>query len=119
MKKILICDDDLMVIRLVELKLKAEGYEICSAHDGQEALRLLDETTFDLIMTDMHMPYTTGMEIIDYVRNELGQSTPIFVLTKDSMDDTIENAYKIGADDYLTKPFNFNVLIMKIKKYLQ
>lgn len=119
MKKILVCDDDFIMIKLLEDKIKSSGYEVYIAQDGSKALELLENNEFDLMVTDMHMPHVTGMELIDFVRNDLKKKLPIIVLTKDSSENTTEDAYQVGADDYMLKPVNMNVLLIKIKKLLQ
>jgi DNA-binding response OmpR family regulator len=118
MKKILLCDDDYILLKLVEDRLKAEGFSVTIANDGSKAMIILNKTDFDLIITDMHMPFVTGIELIDFVRNDQNKKTPIIVLTKDITDETSENSYSVGADEYINKPVNMNILLIKIKKLL-
>jgi len=119
MKKILLCDDDFIIIKLVENKLKSEGYEVIIANDGNRAVDLVKSQDFDLIITDMHMPFVTGMELVDLVKNELNKTTPIIIVTKDTSDNTKEDAYVVGADDYLNKPVNLNILSVKVSRLLK
>lgn len=118
-KTILVCDDDRMLLKTIEHKLKSDGYEVITAQDGEEAIEIFKREKIDLVLTDMHMPYATGLELIDYIRNETGKDTPIIVVTKDSSDETHEDAYEIGADEYLSKPVNPNILSIKVRKMLK
>lgn len=118
MSKILVCDDDFVMLKLIENKLKSDGYHVFTATDGAKAIELLESENFDIMITDMHMPHATGLELIDFVRNELALQIHIIVLTKDGSENTTEDSYKIGADDYIIKPVNMNILSIKIKKVL-
>ncbi len=119
MKNILVCDDDFIMIKLIENKLKSENYEVALANDGKKAIELLQKNTYDLVITDMHMPHATGMELIDFIRNDIKSSVPVIVLTKDTSNATNEDAYEIGADEFLLKPVNLNILLVKVKKLLK
>jgi len=118
MKKILICDDDFIILKLVENQLKTDGYEVITASDGNEAIEKLQNYEFDLMVTDMHMPHATGLELIDFIKNEMKKNIPVIVLTKDSSEITTVDAYNVGADDYLLKPINMSILSIKVKKML-
>lgn len=117
--KILLCDDDLIMLTAIKTKLSEEGYSVSIAKDGKQALEEIDTGQYDLIITDMHMPHATGMEIVDYVKNEKELTTPIIVLTKDQLDDTMEDAYELGADEYLNKPIKPHILSIKVKQLLK
>lgn len=119
MKKILLCDDDFIIIKLIENKLKSDGYDVLIATDGNKAIETIKSQEIDLIITDMHMPFVTGMEIVDFVRNDQNKSTPIIIVTKDASDDTKEDAYSVGVDDYLNKPVNMNILSVKVSRLLK
>ena len=115
--KILICDDDFMMLKAIEHRLLKDGYEIISAADGKIASEKIKSENFDLIITDMLMPYFSGLEIINLVRNELKIDTRIIVLSKLGNDDSIIEAFKLGADDYMTKPFSPNELSIRVKRF--
>ena len=118
MKKILVSDDDFITIQLIKKKLTEENFDVTIAKNGKIGIELLKKTKFDLIITDIHMPYITGLELISFMREEMSEDTPIIVLTKDISEDTEEDAYSIGADEYLIKPPKPNILMIKIKKIL-
>ena len=117
--KILICEDDLMTLKALEHKLKNEGYETITALDGKQAIDFLnDNLGIDLLLTDLHMPLTSGLELISHVRNVLKSNIPIVMLTRVGLEDTVLHAFELGADDYITKPFSPEELSLRIKRLL-
>jgi DNA-binding response OmpR family regulator len=117
--KILICEDDTMTLKALEHKLKKEGYEIIAAKDGKSACDLLSELTdIDLLLTDLHMPVLSGLELINFVRGKLQSNMPIVMLTRVGLEETVLQAFELGADDYITKPFNPDELALRIKRLL-
>ncbi len=116
--KILVCEDDFMMIKAIEHKLQREGYEVVIANDGRNASEKIKGDDYDLIITDLLMPFTGGLELINMIRNELKKTTPIIVLSKVGNEETIIEAFKLGADDYLTKPFSPNELSIRVKRFL-
>jgi len=120
MAKILIVEDDFMMLKTIEHRLKGDGHQVVLAKDGQEASKLIsqDSGTFELIITDMLMPYVSGLELIGLVREQYRLETPIIVLSKVGNEDTVLQAFDLGADDYLTKPFSPNELSIRVKKTL-
>lgn len=116
--KILICDDDVIMIKAIEHKLKSDGYEIDIAIDGNQASEKISNNEYDLIMTDLLMPFFGGLELVNKVRNEMNLKVPIIVLTRVGNEDTIIEAFKLGADDYVTKPFSPNELSIRVKRLL-
>ena len=119
MMKILICEDDLMTLKALEHKLKNEGYETITALDGKQAIDILNSNpAIDLLLTDLHMPLTSGLELITHVRNVLKSNIPIVMLTRVGLEDTVLHAFELGADDYITKPFSPDELSLRIKRLL-
>ena len=116
--KILVCEDDYMVIKAIEHKLTREGYEVDIANDGRMATEKLKTLTYDLVITDLLMPFSGGLELINLMKNEMKKETPIIVLSKVGNEETIIEAFKLGADDYLTKPFGPNELSIRVKRFL-
>jgi two-component system, OmpR family, response regulator VicR len=117
---ILVCDDDILTLKTVEYKLKKEGYRVLTAIDGAEGSRILRENDngIDFLITDQHMPYFSGIELINLVRNELKLDIPIIMLTRVSIDEIRTQAFEMGADDYITKPFSPDALTFKVKHVL-
>lgn len=116
--KILVCEDDYMVIKAIEHKLTREGYEVDIANDGRMATEKIKTHAYDLVITDLLMPFSGGLELINLMKNELKKETPIIVLSKVGNEETIIEAFKLGADDYLTKPFSPNELSIRVKRFL-
>lgn len=118
--KILICDDDPAVVSVIRFKLVREELgDIAVATDGREALSLLQDNVFDLILTDIHMPYHSGLELISHIRQKLKLSTPILILSTEGLEDTVLQAFELGADDYVSKPFSLPELALRVKRLLK
>ena len=118
MVKILIVEDDKDLNRYAMLSLRNSGYEVVSATDGEEALEKLEENKFDLILTDIMMPKMDGFELAKSIRL-IDKAIPIIFMS--AKDDKVSKlfGYSIGIDDYITKPFDMDVLIMKINAILR
>ena len=115
--KILICEDDLMTSKALEHKLKKEGYETVMALDGKKAIEILSsDPSIELLLTDLHMPLVSGLELIKHVRNVMKSYMPIVMLTRVGLEDTVLHAFELGADDYITKPFSPEELSLRIKR---
>jgi DNA-binding response OmpR family regulator len=117
--KILICEDDLMTLKALEHKLKNEGYETMTALDGKQAIEILNSSNeIELLLTDLHMPLISGLELISHIRNIMKSNMPIVMLTRVGLEDTVLHAFELGADDYITKPFSPEELSLRIKRLL-
>jgi len=116
--KILVCEDNEVIIKVIDYKLRRDGYIVEIAKDGNSAIEKLNQTSYDLILTDLLMPFTGGLELINKIRNELKSDVPIIVLSALVKEDTIIEALKLGADDYITKPFSPNELSLRVKRLL-
>ena len=115
--KILIAEDEPLMAALIEAKLKSEGYEVIVATDGREALKKFETENPDLIITDILMPFTSGLELIGIVKSNYEKKTPIIVLSGMGQEATVMEAFELGADDFLTKPFNPTELSMRVKRF--
>ena len=114
---ILIVDDDREIVELLELYLKNEGYMIYKGYDGEEALKILDQRTIDLLILDVMMPKLDGLEVCKQVR--IHNNIPILMLSAkvEDMDKII--GLMTGADDYMGKPFNPLELVARVKALLR
>jgi len=115
--KILIVEDDQMIAYTLEFRLKKDGYEVTTARDGREAMEKLKTGKYNLVTTDLMLPFVTGLEVLSYAKLAL-PGMPIIVLSGDSGDGTVSEAFKLGADDYLKKPFNPSELSRRVRKLL-
>jgi DNA-binding response OmpR family regulator len=103
--KILICDDDVVLLRMMELSIKEQNLgEVVVAKNGREALQILRNQHFDLVVTDIHMPYHNGEDILNLIRQEQRKSTPIIMMSSDGDEDVIATAKKKGVNDFVKKP---------------
>ncbi|MBM7568734.1 response regulator transcription factor [Paenibacillus sacheonensis] len=114
---ILIVDDEKEILKLMEIYLKNEGYKLLKASDGLEALELLAKNEVDLIVLDVMMPRLDGIEACMRIREE--RDMPIIMLSAKSQDIDKIAGLSIGADDYVTKPFNPLELIARVKSQLR
>ncbi|MDD4564930.1 MAG: response regulator transcription factor [Eubacteriales bacterium] len=114
---ILICDDDRDIVDAIEVYLKNEGYNICKAYDGIEALDIVRREDINLILMDIMMPKLDGMRTTMKIREE--KNIPIIMLSAKSEDYDKITGLNVGADDYITKPFNPLELIARVKSQLR
>ncbi len=114
MKKILIVEDDKDIHSLIKSILKKENYEVISAYSGTEALLLIEHNNIDLILLDLMLPGINGEEIVEKVKN-----IPIIVISAKMSSEDKVNLLIGGANDYITKPFDTNELLARIKVQLR
>jgi len=117
-KKILIVDDEILNRDVLSKVLKKECMLIGEAANGKEAIDLLSKKRFDLILMDLNMPIMDGFEAIHIIRDELKLRTPIITISAINDDENIEKAKLLGANDYLTKPYNLVTMVKVVKKNL-
>jgi DNA-binding response OmpR family regulator len=117
-RRILVVEDDRDIAHLVEMHLKDLGAEVTLSHDGNAALELATKKPFDLIILDLMLPGLDGLEICRRLRSRTNY-TPILMLTARSADVDRIVGLELGADDYLTKPFNVRELIARVKALLR
>jgi DNA-binding response OmpR family regulator len=112
--KILIAEDEPIMLKTISLRLKKDGYTVIATDNGRDALEQFSKENPDLIITDIMMPYVSGLEIISKVK-EKGK-TPIIILSSMGQENTVLEAFNLGADDYITKPFSPGELSMRVKR---
>lgn len=112
-KKILIVEDEKRLRDLLRDYLIKEGYQVHLATNGEEGLKCALETDYDLILLDVMMPFMDGFDMLKHLRKE--KDTRVFFITAKTMDEDFIEAYRIGADDFISKPFSPKVLVLKIR----
>ena len=117
MAKILVCDDDKEIVEAINIYLSGEGFSVIGVYDGNEALEVLDKEEIDLMIVDVMMPGLDGIRTTLKVRET--SSIPIIILSAKSEDTDKILGLNIGADDYLTKPFNPLELVARVKSHLR
>ena len=116
--RILLVEDEKKVADIIARGLKAERYAVDVSHDGQSGWEMADAYNYDLVILDLMLPGLNGTEILQKIRRK-NQEVPILILTaRDGMADKIKN-FEGGADDYLTKPFAFAELMLRVKALLR
>jgi DNA-binding response OmpR family regulator len=118
MKRILVAEDNKLILETIALSLKREGYEIIKALDGKECLKILENTEVDLLITDLYMPCVNGHEVISILRDERKKNTPILVLSAAGAEANVLKAFELGADDFMVKPFSLVELNVRVRKLL-
>lgn len=117
MKRILIVDDEEQIRNILRMYLVKEGYEVIEAEDGEKAMELFYEKPVDLVVLDVMLPKKDGWSILREIKRY--SNTPVLMLTaRDESEDEIFG-FEIGADDYVTKPFNNKILLARIKALLK
>jgi len=116
--KILVVDDEHLIRWSLEQNLKKQGYEVSTAGSGEDALRLLQEETPDLVLLDIQLPGMNGMEVLEKVK-ELEEDVIVIMVTALGVLETAVKAMRLGAYDYINKPFNLDELAIVIKKALE
>ena len=117
MYNILVCDDDKEIVEAIEIYLSQEGYHILKAYDGMEALDILEKEEVNLLILDVMMPRMDGIRATLKIREK--NSIPIIILSAKSEDADKILGLNVGADDYVTKPFNPLELVARVKSQLR
>ncbi len=118
--KILAVDDEKHIVRLVQINLQKEGYDVVTASNGREALEQVEREKPDLVIMDVMMPEMGGFEALQEMKaNEATSTIPVIMLTAKAQDADVFEGWKSGADLYLTKPFNPQELLTFVKRILQ
>ena len=117
MARILICDDEKDIVSALTIYLQAEGYGTVPAYNGREALRVLREQEVQLVLLDVMMPEMDGISALSKIRQE--SNVPVILLTAKSEDTDKVLGLNVGADDYVTKPFNPVELIARVRSQLR
>ena len=116
-QKILVCDDERHIVRLIQVNLERQGYQVVTAYDGKEGLEKVKSEKPDMVVLDVMMPYMDGFEVLKHIRRDPEtESLPVIMLTAKAQDKDVFEGYHYGADMYLTKPFNPMELISFVKR---
>jgi len=116
-RKILAVDDEKHIVRLIQVNLERQGYDVVTAFDGKEALQKVEAERPDLVVLDVMMPYMDGFEVLQNLkRNPSTRDIPVIMLTAKAQDADVFKGLQSGVDLYLTKPFNPMELISFVKR---
>jgi DNA-binding response OmpR family regulator len=118
-QRIVVADDDPIVIRFLSAVFKDEGFDVRTAEDGETALQIIREFRPDLIILDLVMPYRDGFEVCQKVRAAAETArTPVIILSMKEKEQDALRAFQVGADDYIRKPFNALELVARARKLI-
>lgn len=118
-KRILVADDEPDLVEIMTAVLEKPGWEIQASTDGRSTIRALEQTVFDLVFLDLLLPEPDGFDILRWIRrNESTKEIPVIIISGRSQESTITRAQKLGANQFITKPFDFEVLRSVAANYL-
>lgn len=117
MQKVLIIEDDPNIRKLLHYDLKNAGFEVHEEANGKDALQMLNQDIYDVVLLDWMLPEISGLELVNHIREKKLDSILIMLTAKDEETDILD-AFEAGVDDYIIKPFSPRVLIARIKSHL-
>lgn len=115
--KILIAEDDELTLKTLEFRLKKDGHEVFVTRDGRDAKAKIDELQPDLVLTDIMMPFSSGLEIVAKIKETYKDKMKVIILSGMGQEHVIMEAFELGADDYITKPFSPVELSLRVKRF--
>lgn len=111
----LIAEDDELILRTIEHKLIKEGHTVILTRNGKEAIEKINEMDINLVITDIMMPFASGIEILAAIQTT-GKKIPVIVLSSMGQEEVVIDAFDLGASDFMVKPFSPNELLLRIKR---
>ncbi len=117
-KRILLAEDEENLLKTIRLNLELEGFTVVSAIDGDSAIRVFDPGEFDLVILDVMLPLVNGFDICKAIRDK-DQTVPVLFLTAKAEGEDRVRGLKLGADDYLTKPFHLEEFLLRVNNLLK
>lgn len=117
--RLLLAEDDEMLASLLKFRLEKGGYRVDLAPDGRQVKEYLKTSVPDVIISDIMMPYFSGIELVDYLRNELKSPVPIIIISTAGNEENVLNAFELGADDFISKPVSPTELLVRVGKVLR
>ncbi|MBU2973008.1 response regulator transcription factor [Zobellia sp. B3R18] len=118
-KRLLLAEDDELLASLLNFRLKKGGYEVNHSSNGKEVKEFLSKNMPDIIVSDIMMPYFSGMELIAYVRKELKSQVPIIIISSAGNEENVLNAFELGANDFISKPVSPSELLVRVARELK
>lgn len=120
MKKILLIDDDVLVLKTIRKLLSLDGHELFECKSAEDALALVKKDTFDLVITDIRMPGLNGIQMLEKMRaDQQNQNLPVILITGYASEDAPLEAFRLNADDYILKPFNSDQLLASVRRVFE
>lgn len=119
MVKVLLVEDEDILRKSIAFYLKSNGYEVLELDNGQDACVVLNEQVFDILVTDLNLPYKGGFEIIQNLRKTENKDIPVIVLTAHNVESVELESFEMGANEFISKPFSPPILKARIEKLLR
>lgn len=117
-KRILLAEDDDLLASLLNFRLEKGGYEVILCKDGKEVKEFIGQHMPDIIISDIMMPYFSGIELIGFIRNELKSNVPIIIISSAGNEENVLNAFELGANDFISKPVSPSELMVRVAREL-
>ena len=117
--RILICEDNKLALKTISVVLEREGFESVTVENGNDAINLLKDNLYDMVIVDIHLPYHSGLELVEFLRSDLKLDTPVLIVTAFSDPQMQRQAAGLGIDGYIVKPLNPMDLVKIIKTILK
>ena len=118
-RKLLLAEDDQMLASLLKYRLERDGYEVILEYDGKAVKEKLQEDIPDVVITDIMMPYFSGIELVDHLRNHLKSNVPVILISAASNDENIVSAFEMGANDFISKPVSPSELLVRVSREIK
>ncbi|HFC00387.1 MAG TPA: response regulator transcription factor [Phaeodactylibacter sp.] len=117
--KILVCEDEEILLTSLQFRLKKQGFDIIIAKDGKDALEKIKTESPDLVVADIMMPSVSGLELITFIRKKMKSKMPVIIISALGNDEMVLKAFELGATDFISKPFKPSELVLRIKMIFQ
>lgn len=118
--QILLIDDDELILKVIYRILTKEGYQVQTATNGKEAMEMIDKQKYNLLITDLMMPYSNGFEVISKFRQHPNaEGVPVIVISSVGTENAVREGLSIGADDYLRKPIMPDELLIRVRRFFK
>ena len=117
--RILVIEDENLMNRTIEFQLKKDGYEVDTALDGKSGIAKVEANEYDLIILDIMLPYLNGLEILAKIKqNDQKKNIPVIIISATGLEDTVLEGFKLGANDFITKPFILPEFSIRVRRLL-
>ena len=115
--KIIVVDDDVIMLQAIKTMLTKEGYQVFATTDAEDAIETIKEEEFDLVISDIMMPYISGIELLSAIKAE-NKKIPIIIVSALDQKEVILTAFQEGAEDFVKKPISLSELLLRVKRVL-
>lgn len=116
MKKILVLDDEEMMLRIIAEQLERDEFEVITCSDSREAIEIFGKSHPDMLISDIMMPYMSGLELLSLIKAEINQKIPVILISSLDQMEVIQTAVDLGADDFIIKPLQPDELSIRVKR---